>query len=79
MYIDSDFNNKTGIAGINYKVEIQWNPESKSWTRVVEEWSSNGKNRIINSTSNFTDFYQKGGSFVKSICKSKRYDLSSKV
>ena len=24
MYIDSDFNNKTGIAGIDYKVEIQW-------------------------------------------------------
>jgi hypothetical protein len=25
MYIDSDFNNKTGIAGIDYKVDIAYN------------------------------------------------------
>jgi|SRR6185312_14900918 len=64
MYIDSDFNNKTGIEGINYKVEVQWHPESKSWTRIVEEWSTNGKNKTLEIKSNYTGFYQKGGSFV---------------
>lgn len=64
MYIDSDFNNKTGIAGIDYKIEIQWNPTSKSWTRVFEEWSTNGKNKTLDVQQNYTGFYQKGGSFV---------------
>src|SRR6185312_14292998 len=64
MYIDSDFDNNTGIDGIDYKVEIHWNPDSKSWTRSFEEWSTNSKNKTIESTQNFTDFYQKGGSFV---------------
>jgi hypothetical protein len=65
MYVDSDFNNKTGIRGINYKIEIQWNPVSKSWTRVFEEWSTNDKNKTLDTKPNYTKFYQKGGSFVK--------------
>jgi hypothetical protein len=65
MYIDSDFNNKTGVAGIDYKVEIQWDPtKSKSWTRVFEQWSTTGGNKTIDQKTNYTSFYQKGGSFV---------------
>jgi hypothetical protein len=64
MYVDSDFNNKTGIRGIDYKIEIQWNPVGKSWTRVFEEWSTNDKNKTLDTKPNYTNFYQKGGSFV---------------
>jgi hypothetical protein len=64
MYIDSDFNNKTGIAGIDYKIEIQWNPASKLWTRDFEQWSTNGHTRTIDIKQNYTGFYQKVGAFV---------------
>ncbi len=64
IYIDSDFNNKTGIDGIDYKIEINWNPTSKSWTRVFEQWSTSGNNRTISIEPNYEKFYQKGGKFV---------------
>jgi hypothetical protein len=37
---------------------------SKSWTRVFEEWSTNDKNKTLDTKPNYTNFYQKGGSFV---------------
>ena len=64
MYIDSDSNNETGIRGIDYKIEIQWDPISKSWTRMFEEWSTNDKNKTFDIKPNYTNFYRKGGSFV---------------
>jgi hypothetical protein len=59
MYIDADFNNKTGIAGIDYKVEIQWDNKTKSWTRVFEEWSTNGKAKTLDIKPNYTGFFEK--------------------
>jgi hypothetical protein len=61
MYIDADFNNKTGIAGIDYKVAISWNNETKSWTRVFEEWSTNGKSKTLEIKPNYTGFFEKSG------------------
>lgn len=61
MYIDADFNNKTGIEGIDYKVEVGWNGTAKTWTRVFEEWSTNGKSRILDLESNYTGFYDVRG------------------
>jgi hypothetical protein len=62
MYIDADFNNKTGIAGIDYKVEIQWDNKTKSWTRVFEEWSTNGKAKTLDIKPNYTGFFEKSNS-----------------
>jgi hypothetical protein len=57
MYIDADFNNKTGNNGIDYKVEVQWNGTSKSWTRVFEQWASNGDERVLDVDTNYSGFY----------------------
>jgi hypothetical protein len=62
MYIDADFNNKTGIAGIDYKVEVQWDNKTKSWTRVFEEWSTNGKAKTLDIKPNYTGFFEKSNS-----------------
>jgi hypothetical protein len=64
MYFDADSNNRTGSGGVDYKVEISWNNESQTWTRVFEEWSSSGKNKTLDKKVNFTDFFRKGGSYV---------------
>src|SRR5690349_4784465 len=47
MYIDADMNNNTGIAGVDYHVEIQWHGETKTWTKVFEQWSSSGLHRTL--------------------------------
>ena len=41
MFIDADFNSKTGYGGMDYKVELQW--KNNSWNKVIETWSRNGK------------------------------------
>ncbi|HKQ20623.1 MAG TPA: hypothetical protein VJS91_01160 [Nitrososphaeraceae archaeon] len=64
MYIDADLNNETGIKGIDYKVEIEWDNKSKTWTRVFEEWSSTGKSRTLSIKHNFTGFFEKDGDYV---------------
>ena len=64
MFIDADFNSKTGYGGLDYKVELQWKNESKSWTKVVETWSKNGKERTIDITPNVTNFFEKEKYFV---------------
>ena len=64
MYFDADSNNRTGSGGVDYKVEVSWNNESQTWTRVFEEWSSSGKNKTLDKTENITDFFKQGGSYV---------------
>jgi hypothetical protein len=59
MYIDADFNNKTGIAGIDYRIAIQWNSQSKSWTRVFQEWSTNGKTKTVDIQPNYGGFFER--------------------
>lgn len=65
MFIDSDFNSKTGFGGIDYKVEIGWKNDTKSWTKTIEKWSRYDNNeRTVKIYPNYTDFYEKGHSFV---------------
>jgi hypothetical protein len=65
MYFDADSNNRTGLGGIDYKVEISWNNESRTWTRTFEEWSSSGKSKTLSKEEeNVTDFSQDGASYV---------------
>jgi hypothetical protein len=64
IYFDADSNNRTGLSGIDYKAEIGWSNETKTWTRVLEEWSSNGKSKVLDPKQNVTDFFGEGGSYV---------------
>ena len=64
MFIDADFNSKTGYGGIDYKVEMQWKNESKSWDKVIETWSRNGKERTIAIYPNMSNFFEKEKNYV---------------
>lgn len=64
MLIDADLNHKTGYGGIDYKVEIQWNNETKNWGKLVERWSHSGSSRTIENITNYTNFYERGGQYV---------------
>jgi hypothetical protein len=64
MFIDADFDSKTGYGGMDYKVELQWKNESKSWNKVIETWSRNGKERTIATYTNITNFFEKEKYYV---------------
>src|SRR5215203_3522629 len=64
IYFDADSNNRTGLSGIDYKVETSWSNETRTWTRMLEEWSSNGKSKVLGPKQNVTDFFGERGSYV---------------
>ncbi len=64
MLLDVDLDNKTGFGGIDYKVEIQWNNETKTWNKVINSWSPFGQERTIASMNNYTGFYGKEKNYV---------------
>ena len=65
MYIDADFNPRTGYGGIDYKFELSWNSQSKKWTKVLEKWSHFGETIILdNQTIPYTDFSKKDAHYV---------------
>lgn len=64
MLIDSDFDNKTGFLGIDYKIEISWDNHTKTWKRVFQQWSPNGQLRNLDVQPNFTGFYEEQGFYV---------------
>jgi hypothetical protein len=64
MYIDADFNGRTGYGGVEYQIEIQWNNETKQWNKVIESWSPYGQTRVLENISNYHGFYENGGKFV---------------
>jgi len=57
IMIDSDFNENTGQKGIDYQLEIRWNNQTKTWTKILTEWSSAVSGRILNKVDNFSSFY----------------------
>ena len=64
MLIDSDFNNKTGYRGLDYTFEIGWRNDTSSWTQSLVALSPTGENKTIYIKNNFTDFFEKGKSYV---------------
>ena len=65
MFIDADFDNKTGWGGIDYKVELSWDNKSKIWNQVLEKWSYYGDQVVIdNQTMSYTSFAKKGEHYV---------------
>jgi len=63
MFIDADSNQKTGWQGIDYQVENHH--KNGKWNKTLYEFSSIGKQRILNETNNYTtSFYQKNNNYV---------------
>ncbi len=65
MFIDSDFNSRTGFGGIDYKVELQWNKNRQVWDKVIETWSPLGEEKVVDNQTNYTNFYEKGKKYVE--------------
>jgi hypothetical protein len=64
MLIDADFNSETGLGGIDYKIEIQWDNYNKKWDYLIESLFNNGEIQVLEKTSNYTNFYQKHQRYV---------------
>lgn len=65
MYIDADFNKKTGVQGIDYKVELSWDNKTQTWTRVFEEWGTNTTTpKTLSKQEPAVDFYENGSAYV---------------
>jgi hypothetical protein len=64
MYIDSDFDTKTGFGGIDYKIEISWNNNTQKWNKVIESWSPYGKTKVLNNVTNYKNFYETHENYV---------------
>jgi hypothetical protein len=52
--IDSDYN--TGWQGYDYMMMISWENNTKNWTYLLQEWSSNATTRVLENKSNFGSF-----------------------
>ena len=68
MYIDADFDKRTAFGGIDYKLEIAWNNNTKSWTKILEKWSPNGDTKTImlchiGISSDYPDFELQSSGF----------------
>jgi hypothetical protein len=62
MVIDADNNEKTGKAGFDYQVEIQWS--NSTWRRTFLEWGSDNSYRILNVDLNYSSFFRSNQSYV---------------
>ena len=64
ILIDSDFNENTGQKGIDYQLEIRWNNQTKTWTKILTELTSAVSGRILNKDDNFSSFYRNHSFYV---------------
>lgn len=62
MLIDVDANNETGWHGIDYMTKIMW--KNKTWTKILEEWSSHGESRLLDNQTNYAGFFDKQKRYV---------------
>jgi hypothetical protein len=62
MVIDADNNEKTGKAGFDYQVEVQWN--NGTWHRTYMEWGSDNTYRLISSDQNYSGFFRNNQNYV---------------
>ena len=65
MFIDSDFNSKTGFGGIDYKIEVGWDNDTNSWSKRIEKWGHlDIYQKTIENITNHTGFYEKNKNYV---------------
>lgn len=62
MLIDADSNQKTGLQGIDYQLEVRW--QNGTWTKILTQWSSAGQARILDMERNYTGFFGKQQPYV---------------
>jgi hypothetical protein len=62
MVIDADNNEKTGKAGFDYQVEIQWS--NGTWHRTSLEWGSDNSYRILNVDQNYSGFFRNNQNYI---------------
>ena len=62
MLIDADNNQKTGKAGFDYQIEIQWS--NGTWHRTLLEWASDNNYRILSVDQNYSDFFRNEQNYV---------------
>ena len=65
MYLDADFDKTTGYGGIDYQLEIGWNNNSMTWTKLLEKWSPNGDEKTIRVENNYTGFFEEDKKYVE--------------
>ena len=66
MYIDADFDKRTGYYGIDYKYELHWDSLNEKWTRVIQKWSHFGNTLVLdNQTISYTNFSKKDSHYVR--------------
>jgi len=80
MYIDSDFDNRTGYGGIDYKLEIGWNNTLQTWTKTLEKWSAQGDTKTIikEDNYNYTKSFEERKKFAELALDLKLLDYPSK-
>jgi hypothetical protein len=65
MFVDADFDESTGFGGIDYKVELSWNNQTKIWTKTLEKWSHFGDSLVLdNQTIPYTNSSNEGSHYV---------------
>jgi hypothetical protein len=62
MFVDADANNKTGVGGIDYQVELSG--QNGTWSKTFSQWSTFGTNRTLSKIDNYSGFYAKNGKYV---------------
>jgi len=62
IFIDADANNKTGVGGIDYQVEVSG--KNRTWSKTFSQWSTFGTNRTLSNIDNYSGFYAKNGKYV---------------
>jgi hypothetical protein len=66
MMIDSDLDDKSGLQGVDYELQIQWSKANPKWTRTFFEYSHAGSSRNVSSPiDNTANFFEDGGKYVK--------------
>jgi hypothetical protein len=65
ILIDADFNNDTGVQGIDYQLEIGWHNNTQKWDKSLKEISTTGEQRTLYVIRNYTSFFEKQKNFVQ--------------
>lgn len=64
LVIDIDSNKNTGVAGIDYSIELSWDSETKKWVRQVSELSSDSKFKVISRESDYKNIPDNNASYI---------------
>ena len=66
VMVDSDMDSNSGFQGVDYELQINWNNNTKTWTRSLIEYAADGNSKaILPAATNFTGFTEKDKNYVK--------------